>query len=80
MPRHKAVSTLHRPRNEILSLFKFLQKKVSQLDKIIVLHLLNESRFSYTTFSNYNPQSYTNMCRNCFVKPENFFVNVNILG
>ena len=31
----KAVSTLHRPKNEILTFFKFLQKKVSGLDKKI---------------------------------------------
>ena len=33
MPRSEAVSTLHRPKNDILSFFKFLQKKVSRLVK-----------------------------------------------
>ena len=33
MPGHEAVSTLHRPKNDILAFFKFLQKKVSRLDK-----------------------------------------------
>ena len=38
MPGRKAVSTLHRPKNEILSFFKFLQKKVSRLDKKVPAH------------------------------------------
>ena len=33
MPGSEAVSTLHWPKNDILSFFKFLQKKVSRLDK-----------------------------------------------
>ena len=33
MPEREAVSTLHRPKNETPSFFKFLQKKVSWLDK-----------------------------------------------
>ena len=40
----KAVSTLHQPKNEILSFFKFLQKKVSRLGERNFLHLLNEER------------------------------------
>ena len=32
-PRHEAVSTLHWHKNDILTFFKFLQKKVSLLDK-----------------------------------------------
>ena len=38
MPGHTAVSTLHWPRNNILSFFKFLQKKVSWLDKKVSAH------------------------------------------
>jgi hypothetical protein len=41
MPGYEAVSTLHWPKNDILS---FLQKKVSRLDKINFLHLLNKCR------------------------------------
>ena len=33
MPGSEAVSTLHRPKNDILAFFKFLQKKVSWLNK-----------------------------------------------
>ena len=33
MPGFVAVSTLHQPRNDILLFFKFLQNKVSWLDK-----------------------------------------------
>ena len=33
MPGREAVSTLHWPKNEILSFFKFLLKKGSRLDK-----------------------------------------------
>ena len=69
MPGHEAVSTLHQPKNDILSFFKFLQKKVSRHDKIIFLHLLNES----TGFATY-PQNYTKKCRSFFVKPRNFFL------
>ena len=69
MPRDEAVSTLHQPKNDILSFFKFLQKKVSRHDKIIFLHLLNES----TGFATY-PQNYTKKCRSFFVKPRNFFL------
>ena len=49
-PGHEAVSTLHWPKNEILAFFKFLQKKVSWHDKIIFLHLLNESKGFATRF------------------------------
>jgi hypothetical protein len=42
MPGQEAVSTLHRPKKDILTFFKFLQKKVSRRDKINFLHLLNE--------------------------------------
>ena len=37
-PRHGTVSSLHRPKNDILPFFKFLQKKVSQLDKKTPAH------------------------------------------
>ena len=33
MPGREAISTFHRPKNDILSFFQFLQKKVSRLDK-----------------------------------------------
>ena len=33
MPRKEDISTLHHPKNDILSFFKFLQKIVSRLDK-----------------------------------------------
>ena len=44
MPGLEATSTLHQPKNEILSFFTFLQKNVSWLEKINFLHLLNESK------------------------------------
>ena len=37
-PRGKTVSTLHWPKNDILTFFKFLQKKVSRLDKKAPAH------------------------------------------
>ena len=37
-PGHEAVSTLHRPENDTLAFFKFLQKKVSRLDKKAPAH------------------------------------------
>ena len=42
MPGCEAVSTLHQPNNEILSLFKFFQNFFSWLDKRNLLHSLNE--------------------------------------
>ena len=38
MPGNQVVSTLHQPKNDILVFFKFLQKKVSLLDKKAPAH------------------------------------------
>ena len=48
MPGCEAVSTLHQPKNDMLEFFKFLQKKVSRLNKRNFLHLQNECR-GFTT-------------------------------
>ena len=74
MPVRKTVSTLPWPKNDILSFFKFLQKKVSWLDKRNFLHLLNESRVLPHDFANYNPKSYKKMWRNLVDYPRNFFL------
>ena len=37
-PGSETVSTLHRPKNDIPTFFKFLQKKVSRLDKKVPAH------------------------------------------
>ena len=66
------VSTLDWPKNEILSFFKFLQIKVSQLDKRIFLHLLNESWGLATWFFRITTKLYKYV--QFFDKPGNFFL------
>ena len=73
MPGREAVSTLHWAKNEILSFFKFLQKKVSRLDKENFLHLLNLDVFPHA-FCKLQPPKLYKMCRSFIVKPENFFL------
>ena len=56
MPRCEAVSTLHWPKIEILPFIKFLQKKLSQLEKIIVCtYCMNLDVLTHIFFSNHNP-------------------------
>ena len=50
MPVRNAVSTLHKPKNDIISFIKFMQKKVFWLDKINLLHSMNESKDFATQF------------------------------
>ena len=75
MPGSEAVSTLHWPKNDILSFFKFLQKKVSWLDKRNFLHLLNESKcFATWFFQITTPKVIQKFAGVIFVKPGNFFL------
>ena len=74
MPGREAVSTLHRPKNGIMEFFKFLQKKVSRLDKRNLLHSLNEYEWTWflqitTPFCNY-----TKIYRKFFVRAGNYFL------
>ena len=58
-PRHGTVSTLHQPKYDILPFFKFLQKKVSQLNKKAPAHF-------YPTLG-------VVICKNHFVRPLHSF-------
>ena len=59
MPGSQAISTLHRPKNDILSFFKFLQKKVSQLVKKAQAH--------------FHPTLGVVICKNHVVRPLHSF-------
>ena len=74
MPGSEAVSTLHWPKNDILSFFKLLQKQVSWLDKRNFLHLLNESRCFAARLSKLQPPKLYKILHEYFVKPGTFFL------
>ena len=59
-PRHKTVSTLHWPKNDILPFLKFLQKKVFWLDNKVLAHF-------YTTFG-------VVICKNKVGRPLHLFI------
>ena len=66
MPRNETVSTLHRPTNEVLSSFKFLQKKDSWLEKKFPTLIKWIYWFCHLMFANFNPQSYKEVCQDFF--------------
>ena len=66
-PEQEIVSTLHRPKNDILPFFRFLQKKVFRLDKKAPAHF-------YTTLGVVICKHHSIGEEISFVKPGNFFL------
>ena len=75
MTGHEAVSTLYRLKNEILSVFKFLQKKVSRLDKrFFCIYWMNLQVLPHDFFQISTPKVVQKCAGTFFVKPGNVFL------
>ena len=76
--RHEALSTLHRPKNDILAFSKFLQKNVFRHNKIIFLHLLNKSRGIATLFFQITTPKIIQKCAGAFLSSQESFFCRNL--
>ena len=73
-PGSETTSTLHRPKNDIPTFFKFLQKKVSRLDKKGPVHFYTIFRFAICKNHVARPLHLFNKCREPLVSSlETFF-------
>ena len=73
MPGSQVVSTLHQPKNDTLSFFKFLLKKVSPLDKRNFMHLLNKSKCFVIWFLQLTTLKIIQKCALAFLSSRDFF-------